>query len=64
MPLGIKGIIQEIIRGNVVSEIDVKTPWGFVTSVITRRSVDSLGLVVGSEVVALVKSTEVSIAKL
>ena len=30
----------------------------------TPRSVDELGLVVGSEVVALVKSTEVSIAKL
>ena len=59
-----KGTVQEIIRGDVVSEIDVKTPWGIVTSVITTRSVDSLGLVVGSEVVALVKSTEVSIAKL
>jgi len=35
-----------------------------VTSVITTRSVDELGLVVGSDVVALVKSTEVSIAKL
>lgn len=32
--------------------------------VITTRSVDDLQLVVGSEVVALVKSTEVSIAKL
>ncbi|MFZ3128310.1 MAG: TOBE domain-containing protein, partial [Rhodoferax sp.] len=30
----------------------------------TTRSVDDLALVVGSEVVALVKSTEVSIAKL
>lgn len=59
-----KGQIKEIIRGDVVSEIDVETPWGIVTSVITTRSVDSLGLKVGSEVVALVKSTEVSIAKL
>lgn len=59
-----KGTIQEIIRGDVVSEIDVHTPWGIVTSVITTRSVDNLGLKVGSEVVALVKSTEVSIAKL
>ena len=41
-----------------------KRPWGVVTSVITTRSVDDLGLVVGSDVVALVKSTEVSIAKL
>jgi molybdopterin-binding protein len=59
-----KGQVREIIRGDVVSEVDVQTPWGVVTSVITTRSVDELGLVVGSDVVALVKSTEVSIAKL
>jgi len=59
-----KGKVREIIRGDVVSEVDVETPWGIVTSVITTRSVDDLGLVVGSDVVALVKSTEVSIAKL
>ena len=59
-----QGRIKEIIRGDVVSEVDVQTPWGIVTSVITTRSVDSLGLTIGSDVVALVKSTEVSIAKL
>jgi molybdopterin-binding protein len=56
--------VKEIIRGDVVSEIDVETPWGIVTSVITTRSVDDLQLKIGSDVVALVKSTEVSIAKL
>lgn len=59
-----RGKIKEIIRGDVVSEIDVETPWGVVTSVITTRSINDLELKVGSEVVALVKSTEVSIAKL
>ena len=59
-----RGKVKEIIRGDVVSEIDVETPWGIVTSVITTRSVDQLELVIGSEVVALVKSTEVSLAKL
>ena len=59
-----RGQIKEIIRGDVVSEIDVETTWGIVTSVITTRSVNDLELKVGSEVVALVKSTEVSIAKL
>ena len=59
-----KGKVKEIIRGDVLSEIDVQTPWGVVTSVITTRSVDDLGLVLGSDVVALVKATEVSIAKL
>jgi len=59
-----RGQIKEIIRGDVLSEIAVETPAGIVTSVITTRSVDSLGLKIGSEVVALVKATEVSIAKL
>ena len=59
-----RGQLKEIIRGDVLSEIDVETTAGIVTSVITTRSVDSLGLKIGSEVVALVKATEVSIAKL
>lgn len=59
-----RGKVKEIVRGDVVSEIDVDTPSGIVTSVITTRSVDELGLKVGSDVVALVKSTEVSIATL
>ena len=45
-------------------EVDVQTAAGIVTSVITTRSVRELELRVGSEVIAFVKSTEVSIAKL
>jgi len=56
------GRVKEIIRGPVVSEVDIQTLHGIVTSVITTRSVDDLGLVVGKEVVALIKSTEVSVA--
>jgi molybdopterin-binding protein len=59
-----RGKIKEIIEGPVVSEVDVETPAGIVTSVITTRSIRDLGLVIGTEVVALVKATEVSIAKL
>lgn len=59
-----KGKIKEIIEGPVVSEVDVETPFGIVTSVITSRSVRELQLRPGVEVLALVKATEVSIAKL
>jgi len=60
-----RGVIKEVIEGPVVSEVDVQTPSGLiVTSVITTRSIKELGLVVGKEVIALVKSTEVSIATL
>jgi len=60
-----RGTVKEIIEGPVVSEVDVITPAGLVvTSVITTRSVKELGLVVGKDVVALVKATEVSLATL
>jgi len=58
------GVIREIITGPVVSEVDVETPFGIVTSTITTRSISELDLKVGSEVIALVKSTQVAIAKL
>lgn len=60
-----RGKVREIIDGPVVSEVDVETTSGqIVTSVITTRSVKELGLVIGKEVIALVKATEVSIATL
>lgn len=58
------GFVKEIIFGPVVSEVDVETDHGIVTSTITTRSVKELDLKVGSEVIALIKSTEVAIAKL
>ncbi|GAA5184994.1 molybdopterin-binding protein [Acinetobacter kookii] len=59
-----KGIIQEVLEGDVVSEINVETKAGLFTSIISTRSVKDLDLKVGSEVVVLIKSTEVSLAKL
>ncbi|MFO1227372.1 molybdopterin-binding protein [Roseateles sp.] len=60
-----RGTVIEVIEGPVVSEVDVRLPSGqLITSVITTRSVKDLGLAPGREVVALVKSTEVSIATL
>lgn len=59
-----RGRIKEIVLGPVVSEVDVETPVGIVTSVITTRSVNELNLQVGSEVLALIKATEVSLAKI
>lgn len=59
-----KGKIKEIVFGPVVSEVEVDTPAGIVTAVITTRSVKDLDLQIGSDVLALVKSTEVAIAKL
>ena len=59
-----KGVIQEVLEGDVVSEINVETKAGLFTSIISTRSVKDLDLKVGSEVVVLIRSTEVSLAKL
>ena len=59
-----KGKVKAIVEGGVVSEVEIETPAGIVASVITTRSVRDLGLAPGVDVVALVKATEVSIAKL
>ncbi len=59
-----QGRIKEIVPGPVLSEVDIQTPAGLVTSVVTSRSIKELGLEIGSEVIALVKATEVAIAKL
>lgn len=59
-----RGRIVEINHGPILSEVDVETPSGIVTSVITTRSVKELELQIGSEVLAFVKSTEVALAKL
>jgi molybdopterin-binding protein len=60
----IKGKIKEIVPRPVVSEVDVETPVGIITSVITTRSIRDLEIQVGSEVLAVFKSTEVLLAKL
>ena len=60
----LRGNIKAIVWGDVVSEIEVETAAGNVTSAITTRSIKELKLEIGSEVLALVKATDVSIAKL
>ncbi|MGQ0442664.1 MAG: TOBE domain-containing protein [Methylophilaceae bacterium] len=59
----LRGEIKAIIWGDVVSEVEVETSSGIVTSVITTRSIKELSLDIGSEVLALVKATDVAIAK-
>ena len=60
-----RGKVKEVIEGPVVSEVDVETPSGLiVTSVVTTRSVKELGLAPGRDVIALVKATDVSLAKI
>lgn len=59
----LRGKIKNIVFGDVVSEVEVETSAGIVTSVITTRSIRELALDKGSEVLALVKATDVALAK-
>lgn len=58
-----KCTVEQIKRGELLSEISLKFQKYSVISAITTRSVNSLQLAVGDEVEALVKANEVSLMK-
>ena len=55
----LKGTVEAIDLGVVTAKVSVRVGENLIESVITRQSVEELGLKVGSEVTALIKSTEV-----
>lgn len=59
----IHGKVRQIHAGEIVSEIELETPAGLITSVITSSSLKELGLREGQEAVAVVKATEVALAR-
>jgi molybdopterin-binding protein len=59
----LKGTIKTIVSGAVNSEITLEIAPGVeIVSIITKASVDSLGLAEGKEAYAVIKSSEVMIA--
>jgi len=59
----LQGTIEEIQIGDVLAHVTVKVAGGIIESVITRRSAQEMGLKKGDTVTAVVKATEVMIAK-
>ncbi len=59
-----QGVVSAINIGSIVSEVEVDTPAGLITSVVTTRAVQELELRIGTPVLAFMKATDVSIAKL
>jgi molybdopterin-binding protein len=57
------GRITEIVLGDVVAHISVRAGKNLIESVITRRSVEEMGLKKGDTVTAIIKSTEVMLMK-
>jgi molybdopterin-binding protein len=58
-----KGTVKSIKLGNVMAEVVVAVGDLEVVSAITRGSVDQMGIKIGDQVVAVIKSTEVMIQK-
>ncbi len=55
----LKGTVEAMELGVVTAKVSVRVGDNLIESVITRQSAVELGLAVGSEVTALIKSTEV-----
>ena len=55
----LRGTIEDIILGVVTAKVTVRVGENLIESVITRQSAEEMGLQKGSEVTALIKSTEV-----
>ncbi len=58
------GAVSHITIGPIISEVEVQTATGIVTSLVSTRAVQELELKIGSEVIAFVKATDVALAKL
>jgi molybdopterin-binding protein len=58
-----KGTVKSVKLGNVMAEVVIGVGDLEVVSAITRGSVDQMGIKVGDQVVAVIKSTEVMIEK-
>ena len=59
----VPGHVKAIRTGSIMAEVEVEVAASDLTAVITKTSVERLGLKEGDSVVVIVKSTEVLIAK-
>lgn len=59
----IPGTVKSIVSDKVISEIIVETDIGEIASIITTRSVQKMNLMPGDKVLAVIKSTNVSIRR-
>jgi molybdopterin-binding protein len=59
----LEGKVVEMIVGDVMAHVVVKVGKNQIESVITRRSVEQLGLKKGDTVTVIIKSTEVMLQK-
>ncbi|MGW4163981.1 TOBE domain-containing protein [Streptomyces sp. NPDC004788] len=56
------GSVTEVSTGGAMGSVKVSVEGGELTAAITKDAVEDLGLTAGSSVVALIKSTEISLS--
>jgi molybdopterin-binding protein len=59
----LRGTIRDIKLGTVMAEVVLDVGGQEVVSAITRSSVERMGLKVGDSVLAVIKATEIMVAK-
>ena len=59
----LRGTVTSIKLGGVMAEVVVRVGENEIVSVVTRTSVEEMGIAEGDEVTAVVKSTEVLLAR-
>jgi molybdopterin-binding protein len=60
----LKGTVQTLVKGDVMAEVSIDVGNGnVIVSVITRQSAETLHLKAGDDVTAVIKATEVMVAK-
>ena len=60
----LKGTVTKVVLGGVMAEVTIDIGGGnTIVSAITRGSVEQMNLAEGSEVIAVIKATEVLVAK-
>ncbi|MEU5282037.1 TOBE domain-containing protein [Streptomyces asoensis] len=56
------GALTGLVTGGVMASVKISLAGSELTAVITKEAAEDLGLFVGSDVIALIKATEVSLA--
>lgn len=59
----VKGVVKKIIQGDVLSKVYVESQDDMLHAIITSTSLEEMKLQEGNEVTAIVKSTELILAK-
>ena len=57
----LRGTVEEILLGTVTAKVGVRVGENLIESVITRQSVEEMGLKVGDAATVVIKSTEVMV---